>query len=238
MRGWKKTSSGIYVRDDVAASTYIKRVDIGASGLPLMHLRRPYAGAWALATGDPYIEEYAYAFYNDGTESGSVIIGSANSQQTITVNTIFFIRFCIINSGTYGYKNLYLDFYYNHNDAGWPGVQITTSSTVIQAVSSDNVAEEDDCTPRLTHPSFTFVTNNDAVTEDGTSGSANTDVDQDYYYNCLLVARINAAYVSHGDEINVRPVFSGGSVLDNYAHSDGADIDVNKPAVARRIFIT
>lgn len=231
MSKWIKKSNGLWV-----PSSYIKRIDYGPSGRPLLQVRRPYNGPWALATGSPYMQEEHYAFYSDGTEAGSVIVGSADNQQTLQTGLIYFARFCIANTGNYGIKNLALAFEYNHNSGGWN--DITTSSTVVLAVDSANVATGDDCTARLVGTG-TFHADNDGVCEDGvTCGGSNLDVTNGYYFNCLLVFKVQGAYVANGDEVTIRPVVLGGTPLDGYTHPNGADIDVYKPTTARRIFIT
>jgi hypothetical protein len=230
MSRWKRNSAGVYTRD-----SYIKRVEIGASGKPLLHIRRPYAGPWALASGDPWIEEVHYAFYDDGTEAGSVIIGTADNQQELTTGVVYFVRFCIENTGTYAYKNLPIQFEYNHEGGGWTAV--TTTSSVIKAVDSSNVATGDQCTDRL-NGAGSWETPNDGVCEDGvTCGGADLDLSIDYYSNVLLVFQVVAGDVADADQCYIRPVIEQGvTPLDAYAHT-GADIDIDKPVSARRIFI-
>jgi len=230
---WKRSKAGIYVRD-----SYIKRVDIGPSGKPLFYHRRPYKGPWALATGDPWIEEEHYAFYDEGTESGSSIIGTADNQQTLTTGQNYQVRFCIANTGTYGYKNMDIQFMYNHEGGG--DTPITTSSSVIRAYDSASLTQGGDCTARLTGTG-TFHADNDGVCEDGvTCGGSNLDVSQGYYFNVLLSFTLLGPGVTDGDQIYIIPVFDSATptYLDQYAHTGGANLLVYKPATARRIFIT
>jgi hypothetical protein len=39
-----------------------------------------------------------YAFYNDGTESGATIIGSAGAQQNLNVDTVYHCRLLIADT--------------------------------------------------------------------------------------------------------------------------------------------
>lgn len=214
-------------------NSFITLAKYGASGKLLCEIRRSYDGPWALATGDPFIELAEYAFYSDGTESGSVIVGTKNSQQTLDIDPIYFCRFLIKNTGTYAYKNLALEFEYNHESGGW--TSITTTSSVVKAVDSGNVATGDDCTQRI--GSGTFHADNDGVCEDGvTCGGGSLDLALGEECEILLVFQVVSGDVSHGDEVLIRPVFEGGAELDNYVYS-GADIDINKPAAARRVFV-
>jgi hypothetical protein len=168
-----------------------------------------------------------YAFYQEGTESGSTIIGTQNNQQTIDVDTNFQIR--ILLQETSGTADVFesLQWEYNLAAAGWNNV--TTSSSVLQAVNSTSLTDGGDTTSRLTGGGGTFITPNAWVTEDG--NSANLSFPGNDHCEALLSCQIIGADVSDGQELLVRV---GGTPLPTYTNT--ADIDINK-ATTRRIFV-
>lgn len=164
-----------------------------------------------------------YAFYNDGTESGSTIIGSANSQQELDCDTTYICRVEIVEENGAGGDCKTPEWEYNHNGGGW--VDVTTSSSVVKAVSG-GLVDGNDTTQRL--GSGSFISTNAWQSEDGpmpTLTYAASEVCEG-----ALNFQVIAADVSDGDEVLLR------MVVHTYTYS-GADIDVNKPAAARRIFV-
>jgi hypothetical protein len=183
-----------------------------------------YDGPLALAGGMAAFDQDSYAFYEDGTESGSTIIGSANNQQTLDVDTNYQCRILVQETtGNLGSLNNE-DFEYNHNSGGWNVV--TTTSSVIQAINSANLTNGNDTTQRI--GSGTYDTTNGWVSEDGALTS--NSISGNNECEGLLSFQIVGADVSNGDEILIRV-----SGMDTYTRN--ADIDVNKAAAARRIFI-
>jgi hypothetical protein len=177
-----------------------------------------YDGLVALA-GMASIDQDSYAFYDDGTESGSNQIGSTNTQTTLDVDTNYQCRLLLQEDGggSGGVSNE--DWEYNHNSGGW--TTVTTTSSVIIAVDSANLTDGNDTTQRI--GSGTFDTTNAGISETGAvtnnSIAANNEAEN------LLSFQIVGADVSDGDEILLR--ISG---LNTYTRD--ADIDVNKVAVA------
>lgn len=169
-----------------------------------------------------------YAFYQDGTESGSTIIGTQNNQQTIDVDTNFQVRILLQEtSGTADvFENLQWEYELN-SSAIW--VNVTTTSSVLQAVNSTNLTDGNDTTSRLTGGGGTFITPNAWITEDG--NSANLSYAASEHCEALLSCQIIGTDVSDGDQILVRVDGSP-----NPSYTQTADIDVNK-AVTRRIFV-
>jgi hypothetical protein len=164
-----------------------------------------------------------YAFYNDGTESGSTIIGSSNNQQTLTVNTIYLLRLQIHNDNNKASSGNQWQFEFNHAGGGW--TDITTSAAAIQAVDSSNLTEGEDCTNRLTNQGANFISDNNGVTEDGLT-TAYEHAASDYI-EVLLAFQIPYAQVSDTDEILVRGYESANGRTTTFTVT--ADIDVNKP---------
>lgn len=163
-----------------------------------------------------------YAFYNDGSESGSTIIGTPNNQQTLDVDTIYLFRLQIHNDNNKVSTGNAWTFEFNHEGGGW--TDVTTTAAAIQAVNSGNLVEGEDCTNRLTSQGADFIADNNGVTEDGTT-TAYTHVAGDYI-EVLLAFQIPAAQVADGDEILIRAYESGNSRTVTWSVT--GDIDVNE----------
>lgn len=184
-------------------------------------------GLWVHATpAMAQFDQDSYAFYNDdGSESASTQIGSTNVQQTLAVDTTFFARLLIqeFNGGSGALGTPEWEY---STDGGTGWTDVTTSSSVIQAVVSSNVTDGDDTTQRI--GGGTFITPNAWVTDDGIPPNlifAGNDECE-----CLLVFQIIGSDVSNGDEILLR-MFN----IDTYTRN--ADIDVSKAAAARRVMV-
>lgn len=177
-----------------------------------------YAGPMALATMAA-MDLTGYGLYNDdGTEATATIIGSQDAQQTITVNTVFHIRFEVTETGGASANANGMIYEFNHAAAGF--VDLTASSSVLQAVSS-MLTNDADASQRL-GGGGTYDATNAWVNDDGTL--ANNTVSANNIAESVMSVQIIGADVSDGDEIIVRM-----KALDAYT-SAGADIDVNKPA--------
>lgn len=170
-----------------------------------------------------------YAFYDEGTESGSSIIGTQNNQQSVDVDTNFQIRILLQETSATADDFEGLQWEFELNTSG-TFANITTSSSVIQAVDSSSLTDANDTTSRLTGGSGTFITPNAWITEDG--NSANLTYAASEHCEALLSAQIIGADVSNGDQILVRVAGSP-----NPSYTQTADIDVIKAAGARRIFV-
>lgn len=181
-----------------------------------------YDGPLALC-GKAFFDQDSYAFYSEGTESGSTIIGSVNNQQTLDTGTKYQCRILIQETGGADGSVNNQDWQYSHNSGTW--TIITTTSSVVQAVDSDDLTNGADTTQRI--GSGTYDATNGWVSEDGMMTSnaiaANNECEG------LLSFQIIAGDVSHGDEILIR--MNG---MDSYTRN--ADIDVNKPTT-RRVFV-
>jgi hypothetical protein len=157
-------------------------------------------------TGTPSLDQDSFAFYNDGTEAAATLIGSVNANPTLGVGITYGARFLVQNVGTASLTNIDLEFQYNKNGAGWNN--ITTTSSVIQAVNSANLTNGADCTQRI--GAGTFFVNNDGVTEDGISGGNNLDLPNGQETETLLAFQIVAADVVNGDTIQLQLTRDGG----------------------------
>jgi len=179
---------------------------------------------------DPTYDLVEYAFYDEGTEDGSIIIGTSNNQQTLDVDTYYQCRFQIHNDNSKSYNNIVWTFEYNHEGNGWNDV--TTSVAPIQAVDDDDLIDGDNCTNRLTSRAVFYAPNN--VTEDGTIAPYNHGAT--YYTEILLSFQIPAGQVSDGDEILIRARESSNDFVVTYTVT--GDIDVSKGGTAYQRSVT
>jgi hypothetical protein len=173
----------------------------------------------------PTYDLIEYAFYNDGSEAGSTIIGTSNNQQTLTTDITYLFRVQIHNDNN-KVGNATWTFEFNHAGGGW--TDVTTTAAPVQAVDSASLTEGEDCTNRLTGQGANFIANNNGVTEDGTA-TLYSHIASDYSEQ-LLAFQIPAAQVTDGDEILIRARESGAGRVVTYTVT--GDIDVNEPAAA------
>jgi hypothetical protein len=186
-----------------------------------------YEGPWAHA-GQPgtFIQD-AYAFYDDGTETGAVIIGFQNVAQSLDVDTTFHCRCRVAEDNQAADILETVTWEYNHQSAGY--LAITTTSSVLKAVSG-LITDGADTTERLTGGTGTFITTNAWATDDATV--PDLSYSQQSYCECVLSFQIVGADVNNGEEILIRV----DSVTPAIATNTPADIDVVKAAGGRRIF--
>jgi len=171
---------------------------------------------------NPTYDLIEYAFYNDGTEAGSTIIGSSNNQQTLDTDTTYLCRFQLHNDNGKNAGSVVWTFEFNHQGGGW--TDVSTSAAAIQAVGSDNLTEGQDCTNRLTNQGVSFEGDNNGVTEDGTTTSYSHGPGE--YIEVLLAFQIPSGVVSDGDEILIRAYEANNGYTTTYTVT--GDIDVNK----------
>jgi|GEM_PF-6179581 len=182
-----------------------------------------YKGSIALAGGVPVMEHTDWAFYEDGTESGSAIIGSKNINQTLEVDTIYLFRAGVHETAGTRKTNLNCQIQYNHNGGGFNAVG--ASSSVVQTVATANIADGDDTTQRMT--SFTYISNNNCFDEvDGVAGG--TLDPNNNGAEMLWAIQILSADVADNDSIELKVVLSGGADLDAYNQTNPT-ITVNEP---------
>jgi hypothetical protein len=176
-----------------------------------------YEGPWALAGQPGDFAQTAYAFYEDGTESGAVIIGTQNTQQDIDVDTTFHVRVRIQEQDQAA--DILETITWEYNLAG-AGVQpVTTTSAVLKAV--DGLMTPGDATERLTGGTGTFIGTNGWATEDGTVSDVGYQLG--FYCESVLSCQIVGADVSNGQELIVTM-----SATPNITISLAADINIVK----------
>jgi hypothetical protein len=182
-----------------------------------------YDGLWLRAGAMAAWDQDSYAFYDDGTESGSTQVGTTNTETALDVNTNYQCRLLIQETGGADGSINTPEFEFNHNSGGW--INVTGSSSPVQAVDSTNLTGGGDTTQRLGAGSF--ISTNGWVSEDGAMPTLGFLSGEEC--EGLLSFQIIGSAVFHGDEILLR-MFN----MDSYTRE--ADIDVNKP-VTRRVMV-
>jgi hypothetical protein len=176
---------------------------------------------------EPVWEQEAFAFYQDGTESGSTLIGSANAQQTLTVNTIYQLRVVVADTqpgtATASDPTLEVRWQYNHASGGWFHISDTTP---LQFANSGNTTDGGATSNRTdVSGTGTFTAGNIFESHDGATAQLTAN-GSTQHTELLLIFQIDGTQVTHGDEILVRIVEDGGALL---TYDQTPDIDVNKP---------
>ena len=167
-----------------------------------------------------------YAFYNDGTEDVATIIGSAGTQQTLNVDTVYHCRLAIgdTNGTNQPSQDLTIRWQFNHAGGGWTTV---TGSTVIQFVDNANLTDGGSTTNR--QPTGTGAFNTGRVYESSNESAVVYTLPTDEstsHTEVVLHFQIDSAVASNGDEILIRATHGDGTAFTNYTN---ADIDVSAP---------
>ena len=159
-----------------------------------------YDGPMALAHNTPNYDQDSYAWYNDGTESGSTIIGTANTSQTLNADTTYLIRFLIQedNGGTGNNNSFQLEYDVN-NSGTWNNV--TSTSNSVRAVASGNLTEGGNTTQRL--GAGTFITTNAGV-DSGDGAAGNISFAGNDEAEVLYAVQLRSADLSNNDTVQLR----------------------------------
>ena len=186
-----------------------------------------YEGDVVLAGGQPTLEASDWAFYEDGTESGSVIIGTKNNNQTLDVDTIYLARFTVAETAGNSWNNGTIRFSYNHNGGG--ETNVTGTSSVIRSFATGNIADGDNTTQRIS--AITFISANGSFDEvDGVTGAITM---QSNGTEALFAFQILSADVADTDTIVLNVTEGSGSAFDIVP--TWPTITVNEAAGAGRI---
>lgn len=161
---------------------------------------------------------------DDGSESGATWKYTANNNGDLDVDTNYRMRFLIQETNGGDGADVDFEFQYNLGGAGWNN--ITTSSSVIKAVTSTHFTNGDDCTQQV-GSGGTFLGNNDGMTEDGTSGGANLDFTSGAESETELCFQIVSGDVADNNTIQIRLTRDSGTVLESYTNTPS--ISVNEP---------
>jgi len=209
---YKRRWISTYSESEWNGTEYVKIVDKGYW----------YEGPMALATNPPVIDCNTWAFYSDGTESGSTIIGSIATNPTkgsIAYDTTVFFRADLEETSGNKALNLTPRLQYRINTGGGYGAwtNVTSTSNVVRTTASANITDAGDTTRRL-GTAYSFVTPNEGIDEaDGLAGGNTTDL-QSSGTEFLYSIQVRSADVSEDDTIELRldlDEWSSGFTLNN-----------------------
>lgn len=180
--------------------------------------------------GTPVLQRLDWAVYEDGTESGSVIIGSVSTNPTkgaIVNGTTYLARFGLHETSGNKLNNFVGDIMGRYNSGSW--FDVNASSSYVRIVATANIADGDDTTRRL-GSSYTYITSNAAFDEvDGLCGGGQFDPDSSGA-ECLFAFEIVDADVSDADTIELELFRSPDLTLDSYSPTGALTITVDKVA--------
>lgn len=129
-----------------------------------------------------------------------------------TVNR-FLLRFCLQCDAT-ALSNLDAEFQYRINGGTWTA--ITTSSSVVRALSTSVFTDAQSPTKRLSGTG-TFESSSQGCTHDGISGGAAFDIVASGNGETECSLQLQAANLKHGDVIDFRLTRDGAILLDTYS---------------------
>jgi len=162
-----------------------------------------YAGEMALAHNTPNLDQDSYAFYNDGTESGSTIIGTANNSQNLDADTTYLVRFLIQEDNGGESSNFTAQLEYDVNSSGtWNNV--TSTSNNVRAVTSGSLGTDGgNTTQRL--GSGTYLTTNGGIDNgDGSAGGSALDFTGNTEAEVVYAIQLRSADLSNNDSVTLR----------------------------------
>ena len=174
---------------------------------------------------------------DDGNEAGSTLLGSINDPLDMLTGTdnVKRIRLQMFNDNSkVGTETFNWEYNNTTQVTDWQPINAVDSQH-IRAYDTTNLADGDDCTNRLTdrETAVLWVSNNNGVCEDGAGTSYSHTAD--FYSEQLLAFYIVDGDVNDGDAIEIRVVEVS---TDTITYLNTPNLTVDKPAGARRIFIT
>lgn len=185
-------------------------------------------------TMDPVWDHASFAFYGDGTEAGSTIIGSADTDPTkgdIALDTTFGWRVVINNSGD-GNGTLAPKVQYLHVDGGntWTDANSSDGSgTPVISSASASLTDDEATSDRL---GGTGTFRGGRVDEvDGDTTTADT-INFGDHGEWLFSLEIDSTQVTEDDTIHLRAVEGDGTVLANWTGSAAQLATITVPAAA------
>ena len=153
---------------------------------------------------------------NDGTEATHTWHAAEDAnpaQGVIPVDTTFLLRFTIQADAT-GLNNLDAEFQVRKNGGAYQN--ITTTSTIVKAVTPTTFANAAHTTKRLSGTG-TFESSSQGCTTDGIAGGAQFDIVASGNGETICGLQIVSADVVHGDVLDFRLTRDGGTLLDTYS---------------------
>lgn len=180
--------------------------------------------------GKPIIlDQDSFRYRNDDNdEANASWIYALNIDGSLDVDTNYRIRLLIQETNNGAAVSKVWKFQRSYNSGAW--TDITTTSSVVKAVSSSYFADGDDCTQQL--GSGTFISTNSGMSEDGNTGSVL--IGTNYETEAELAFQIVSGDVANNDTIEIRAVESDSTLLGTYTRTPSITVseaeDVNVQA--------
>lgn len=162
---------------------------------------------------------------NSGTEATHTWYANEDANPaagTIPLDTTFLLRFCLQCDGT-AQSNVDAEFQVRKNGGAYQN--ITTSSTIVRAVTTTVFADAANTTKRLSGTG-TFETSSAGCTHDGVSGGTAFDIVASGNGETECSMQIRSVDVVNGDLLEFRLTRDGGVVLDTYAVTPAITIQI------------
>lgn len=140
-----------------------------------------------------------------GTESTHGWHAAENTAPTagaLGLDTPFLVRFNVQASGGVAHSNIDLQLTCNRNGGAFQNV--TTTSTIVRAVTTSVFAEAANTTKRLAGGTGTFESSSNGCSVDGLSGGNNNDIVANGCCETEFSVQIRSADVANGDVIQFR----------------------------------
>lgn len=189
-----------------------------------------YNGPMALAHNTPSLDQDSFAFYNDGTESGSTIIGTANTAQTLDSDTTYLVRFLIQEVNGASSNNFASQLEYDVNNSGTFNNVTSTSNNVRAVVSGSLGTDGSNTTQRL--GAGTFITANAGV-DNGDGAAGNTSFSGSDEAEVVFAIQFRNADLTDQDTVQLR--IAG---VNSYTRTASATINVSAPAITGTLAAT
>src|SRR4030067_2481593 len=148
---------------------------------------------------------------DDGNETTATWKAAKNTNFSQAVDTNFRLRLQLNNTHPTDPLSAATRFQYNKNGAGWN--DITTSSSVVKAVTSVNVADTTATTVQMGGLSFIAG----EVTADGLTASVTQNSLQTTEHE--LICQIVSTDVVNNDSIQIRGIISPSTAYDSYTNT-------------------
>lgn len=124
----------------------------------------------------------------------------------------FLIRFCTQATGV-GLDNVDCELQCRRNGGAWQNV--TTTSGIVRAISTNVFSDRQNCTQRLSGTG-TFDTTNQGCSHDGDAGGPQYDIPDNGNVECEFACRVVVLVNQPGDTIDFRLLRDGGQSFDAY----------------------
>jgi hypothetical protein len=180
---------------------------------------------------NPAFGQIAFRFRaDDGSELSASWRQAQNTNDTVTVNTNFRVRFRIDETNSVLWSGKTWQLRYSLNGAAYA---LVTGSTPVQIVESANFTDGTNTSSQLTGGTGTFVTNNFGMKE-ATGGVTNSGT-AGQLFELEFNLKIDAAQVSNGNTIALR-IYDGSNAIAAYTQTPTITVSKPSPTFEQKVF--